>query len=83
MTHADLEVLDMSKMTDKEWFLLRNKQYVSIKAMDDIKSLDPDIKCELLRIQDMPLKGEALSTFHKCMKDIISKLDSGEYRLKF
>lgn len=82
MTHADLEVLDKSKTTDKEWFLLRNEQNVSIKTMDDIEGLDLNIKSELLRIQDMPLKGDALSTFHKCMKDIVPKLDSGEYKLK-
>ena len=81
MTHADLEVLDKSKTTDKEWFLLRNEQNVKIMTMDDIVGLDPKIKSQLLRIQDMPLKGEALRTFHMCMEDIVPKLDNGKYKL--
>lgn len=82
MTHEDLVLLDQSKARDKEWFLLRNEKNVIIKTMDDIEGLDPTIKDKLIRIKDMPLKGEALKIFHECMKDIVPKLNSNDYKLK-
>jgi len=82
MTHEDLVLLDQSKVTDKEWFLLRNEKNVIIKTMDDIEGIDPTIKDKLIRIKDMPLKGEALKIFHECMKDIVPKLNSNDYKLK-
>ncbi|MHB8276172.1 MAG: hypothetical protein ACYDIA_00755 [Candidatus Humimicrobiaceae bacterium] len=81
MTHEDLYLLDRSKATDKEWFLLRNEPNVIIKTMDDIKGLNSLIKEKLITIKDMPLKGDALITFHECMKEIVPKLDSGEYKI--
>lgn len=82
MTREDLKLLDQGKGTDKEWHLLRNEPNVFIKTMDDIEGLQPKIKNKLIKIKDMPLKGEALSIFHECMKDIFPKLESGEYALK-
>jgi len=82
MTHKDLEVLDHSKTTDKEWFLLRNEPNVEIKTMDDIIGLDQSVRETLLSIQDIPLKGEAMRTFNKCMKIIVEGLKSDKLKLK-
>jgi hypothetical protein len=83
MTQEDLKKLDKGKKTDKEWFLLRNEPNVVIKTMDDIENLSSEIRDKLIEIKDMPLKGEALVTFHECMENIVPKLDSEEYKLKF
>ena len=82
MTHKDLEVLDHSKTTDKEWFLLRNEPNVEIKTMDDIDGLDPQCRKELLSIQDTPLKGEAMRVFNKCMKTIVEGFKTKKLKLK-
>ena len=82
MTHKDLDILDHNKTTDKEWFLLRNEPNVEIKTMDDIVGLDQSVKKILLRIQDTPLKGDALRDFSKCSKIIFDGLKSGELKLE-
>lgn len=82
MTQDDLELLDKSKNTDKEWFLLRNEPNVFIKTIDDVEGVDKNIKKKLLLIKDEPLKGDAFTTFNTYTKEIISKLESGEYRIK-
>ena len=82
MTREDLEILDESKDTDKEWFLLRNEPNVFIKTIDDVEGVDKNIKKKLLQIKDEPLKGDAFTTFNAYTKDIVSKLESGEYRIK-
>jgi hypothetical protein len=74
MTKADLAILDKSKATDKEWYLLRNEPNVEIKTMDDIKGLPKDIKAQLISIQDKPLKGAALKIYKSCMKKIVAGL---------
>lgn len=82
MTREDLELLDKSKKTDKEWFLLRNEPNVFIKTIDDIEGVDKNIKGKLLQIKDEPLKGNAFRTFNAYTQKIVSKLESGEYRIK-
>ena len=82
MTQDDLTLLDKSKNTDKEWFLLRNEPNVFIKTIDDIEGVDKNIKKKLLQIKDEPLKGDAFTTFNAYTKEIVSKLESGEYRIK-
>ena len=82
MTREDLEMLDNSKTTDKEWFLLRNEPNVEIKTMDDIIGLSQSVRKTLLSIQDTPLKGEAMRTFNRCMKFIVEGLKSGKMKLK-
>lgn len=82
MTHKDLEVLDHSKTTDKEWFLLRNEPNVEIKTMDDIEGLDQKTKRSLLAIQDTPLKGNALRAFNICMGTIVKGFKSDKLKLK-
>ena len=82
MTKEDLELLDKSKDTDKEWFLLRNEPNVFIKTIDDVEGVDKNIKKKLLMIKDEPLKGDALRSFNTYTEEIASKLESGEYRIK-
>ncbi len=82
MTRDDLEMLDKNKNTDKEWFLLRNEKNVFIKTIDDIEGVDKKIKDKLLQIKDEPLKGDAFTTFNTYTKEIVSKLESGEYKIK-
>ena len=81
-TREDLEILDINKKTDKEWFLLRNEPNVFIKTIDDVEGVDKKIKKKLLQIKDVPLKGDALITYNTCTKEIASKLESGDYRIK-
>jgi hypothetical protein len=82
MTQEDLDLLNKSKNTDKEWFLLRNEPNVFIKTIDDIEGVDRNIKRKFLQIKDEPLKGDAFRTFNTYTKEIVSKLESGEYRMK-
>lgn len=82
MTQNDLTILDNSKGTDKEWFLLRNEPNVIVKTMDDIIGLSPEIRKKLLLIQDDPLKGEALRIYNQCMKVIFADLKTGKLKLK-
>ncbi len=82
MTQEDLDLLDKSKNTDKEWFLLRNEPNVFIKTIDDIEGVNRNIKRKFLQIKDEPLKGNAFKTFNTYTKEIVSKLESGKYRIK-
>jgi len=82
MTKEDLKILDRTKSTDKEWFLLRNEPNVFIKTVDDIEGLDQQIKNKLLKIKNEPLKGDALRVFNDCMKIIVSQLESEKYKIR-
>lgn len=82
MTREDIELLDKSKNTDKEWLLLRNEPNVFIKTIDDVEGVDKNIRRGLLQIKDEPLKGDAFRTFNAYTQEIVSKLESGEYRIK-
>ena len=82
MTREDLDLLDKNKNTDKEWFLLRNEPNVFIKTIDDVEGVNKNTKEKLLQIKDEPLKGDAFTTFNTYTREIISKLESGEYRIK-
>lgn len=82
MTREDIEMLDKSKNTDKEWFLLRNEPNVFIKTIDDVEGVDKSVKKKFLQIKDEPLKGSVFTIFNKYTKEIVSKLESGEYQIK-
>lgn len=82
MTHEDLKLLDQSKTTDKEWFLLRNEPSVEIKTMDDIDGLSSSVKKKLLIIKNTPLKGKALRIFHECLKIIVKGFKSNKLKIK-
>lgn len=81
MTREDLDKLDHSKTTDKEWFLLRHEKDVEIKTLDDIEGLDKAIKDKLLAIKDQPLKGEALRIYSACVKTIVEGLKKDTLRI--
>ena len=80
-TSSDVDYLDENKMSDKEWYLLRNEPNVTIKTIDDLKGLNPDIKNKLLSIKDEPLKGDYLKIFNECKKEIVDGLKSGNIQL--
>lgn len=82
MTREDIELLDRNKNTDKEWFLLRNEPNVFIKTIDDVEGVSSDIKKKLLQIKDEPLKGDAFRTFNTYTQEVVSKLESGQYKIK-
>lgn len=82
MTREDMDLLDKSKNTDKEWFLLRHEPNVFIKTVDDIEGISKNTKSELLKIKDEPIKGYVFTEFNACTKEIASKLESGEYKIK-
>jgi hypothetical protein len=78
MSNEDLKILDASKRTDKEWFLLRNEHNVEIKTLDDIKGLDTNVRKVLLKIKDKPIKGPVFGIYIKCIKNIEAGLKSGK-----
>ena len=82
MTREDLKLLDKSKNTDKEWFLLRNEPNVFIKTINDIEGVEKNIQGKLLQMKDEPLKGGVLKAFNIYAREIMSKLESGEYQIK-
>ena len=67
MSLKDLQHLDKTKATDKEWYLLRHEPNVEIKTMDNIQGLPERIRQHLSKISDAPLKGAALSLYKKCV----------------
>ncbi|PIN89550.1 hypothetical protein COU57_06150 [Candidatus Pacearchaeota archaeon CG10_big_fil_rev_8_21_14_0_10_32_14] len=62
--------LDKHKSKDKEWKILRNEKNVRLLSIDDLKGVPKEVKKELIKIKDKPLKGEVLRVFKKNMKII-------------
>jgi len=83
MTQEDLEILDHSKKTDKEWHLLRNEPNVEIKTIDDILDLDSNIRNKLYEIKDYPLKGSIYEVYKECLSVIVNGLKNGSLTLKY
>jgi hypothetical protein len=81
MSAKDVEELDRTKSTDKEWYLLRNEPGVTIVTRDNIEGLDPKIYKILEDISDEPLKGEILRTYNAISKEIMSGLKSKKYKI--
>lgn len=77
MTREDIEYLDLTKIYDKEWSLLRNEENVTIITIDDLKGLDYLIKNELKKIKDDPLKGDTLRAYNCSVGKIVEGLRSG------
>jgi len=82
MTKDDVAYLDKNKNDDKEWYLLRNEPNVQIKTMDDLIGLPDNIRENLLLITDEPLKGEALKTFNRSIKEIVDLISIGKIKIK-
>lgn len=83
MTHEDIRYLDIHKIRDKEWSLLRYEDNVLLATMDDIIGLPDEIKELLLSVCEAPLKGDALRTFSYCADIIYSGLKDGSMSINF
>jgi hypothetical protein len=83
MTQSDLDFLDKTKSSDKEWHLLRNEERVSIITLDNIKGIPNTIREDFLRIKDEPSKGEALTLYNRHIKSIMGKLKEGTYQVEY
>lgn len=81
MTKEDLDDLDEGKKVDKEWYLLRNEPKVQIKTIDDIRGLPSNIRKEMIKIKDRPLKGETFKKYSDLKKIIIKGLENEEFSI--
>ena len=82
MLSSERDELDTQKDQDKEWNLLRSEPNVRIRTLDEIVGISPEIKNNLIKIKDLPLKDEALKIFNYSKKIIDEKLRTGEYKLE-
>lgn len=82
MTQADIDYLDKNKSNDKEWYLLRNEPNVTIVPIDNVVGVPDKIKERLIKIKDLPSKGEALKIYNECVKIIESGLNNGSITIK-
>ena len=77
MTADEVNHLDRTKAGDKEWSLLSGEERVTIVTRDDIRNLPMDIVRDLEEVSHLPGKGEALKTYNRCIKFIVSGLRDG------
>ena len=77
MTADEVNYLDRTKAGDKEWSLLSGEGRVTIVTRDDIRNLPMDIVRDLEEVSHLPGKGEALKTYNRCVKFIVSGLRDG------
>ncbi len=77
MTKEDITYLDEHKKYDKEWALIRNEKNVVIVTLDDLKGLPNELKESFIKIKDKPLKGDAIRTFNKCVKQVMEGIENG------
>ncbi len=82
MSAKEVEELDRTKSTDKEWYLLRNEPGVTIVTRDNIIGLDAKSYKTLEDISDQPLKGDVLRTYNANSKEIMSGLKSKKYKIQ-
>ena len=77
MTADEVNYLDRTKAGDKEWSLLSGEDRVTIVTRDNIRNLPMDIVRDLEEVSHLPGKGEALKTYNRCIKFIVSGLRDG------
>ena len=77
MTKDEVNYLDRTKAGDKEWSLLSGEDRVTIVTRDNIRNLPMDIVRDLEEVSHLPGKGEALKTYNRCIKFIVSGLRDG------
>ncbi|TKC00171.1 hypothetical protein [Pedobacter cryophilus] len=82
MTQADIDYLDKNKGNDKEWYLLRNEPNVIIVPIDNLSGVSEEVKKSLIKIKDLPSKGDALATYNTCAKTIVEGLNNGKITIK-
>lgn len=81
MTQNDLNTLDRTKSTDKEWSLLRNEKNVTIITIDNIDGIQQSIRDTFFSIKDTPSKDQSLTIYNENIKDIMKGLSTGEYSI--
>lgn len=83
MTKEDVDYLDKTKKSDKEWTLLRTEKEVYYKTMDDLVGLPSDVRENLVSISEAPLKNgtEPARIYKECIKIIVSGLKNGTIKL--
>jgi hypothetical protein len=82
MTQADIDYLDKNKGNDKEWYLLRNEPNVTIVPIDSVIGVSNEVKESLIKIKDLPSKGNELKIYNSCVKQIVDGLNYGEISIK-
>lgn len=76
--------MDTKKSTDKEWNLLRSEPNVEIKTVDDLMGLPLELKNNLIRIKDEPLKSgtPAKHLYDATVKEICEMIRNGSIKLR-
>jgi hypothetical protein len=82
MTQDDINYLDKNKSNDKEWYLLRNEPNVKIVCIDELINVPEIIKNNLIKIKDLPTKGDELKIYKSCVKKIEEGLINGMITIK-
>lgn len=75
--------LDSKKATDKEWHLLRTEKNVEIKTVDDLIGLPQELRDNLIKIKDEPLKNgtEAMNIYKKTVQEICKMIKDGSIKV--
>ncbi len=75
--------MDKKKVTDKEWNLLRNEENVEIKTVDDLIGLPSDLRENLIRIKNEPLKNgtEAMKVYNQAVQKICAMIKDGSIKV--
>ena len=75
--------LDSKKATDKEWHLLRTEKNVEIKTVDDLMGLPQELRDNLIKIKDEPLKNgtEAMNIYKKTVQEICKMIKDGSIKV--
>ena len=76
MTRADIDYLDKNKGNDKEWYLLRNEPNVIVVPIDNLIGVSTNLVNNLIKIKDLPSKGDALQVYNACIKIIEDGLNN-------
>jgi hypothetical protein len=77
MTADEVKHLNRTKANDKEWSLLSGESRVTIVTRDNIRNLPREVVRDLEAVSHLPGKGEALKTYNRCVKFIVSGLRDG------
>lgn len=82
MSKQNVNSLDRSKTSDKEWYLLRHEPGVRIATRDHLIGLPAETYEVLKSISELALKGQALQTYKKCVQSIVTKIECGEIEIQ-
>ena len=51
--------------------------------IDNVIGVSDEVKKSLIKIKDLPSKGDALKIYNSCVKNIAEGLDCGDMTIKF